>query len=51
VNLGPQVVLGPKVRVGKGATLARVIVQSGTEIPPNSTFRDGIIYPGGFIPA
>jgi mannose-1-phosphate guanylyltransferase len=49
VVLGAQVVLGPNVKVGKGATLARVIVQSGTEIPPNSVFRDGILYPGGFI--
>ena len=46
-----KVVLGPRVKVGKGAILSGVVVQSGTEIAAGQVFRDGIVYPGGFIPS
>ncbi len=49
--LNDQVVLGPGVRVGKGVILDRVVVQSHSEIPPGSQLSNGIVYPGGFIPA
>jgi NDP-sugar pyrophosphorylase family protein len=46
-RVGPWTVLGTDVRVGREAQLERVVVLSGSRVPPEEVVRRAIIGPGG----
>jgi NDP-sugar pyrophosphorylase family protein len=46
-RVGPGVILGTGAQVGEGARLERVVVLSGSRLPPGRVLRDAVVGPGG----